>query len=146
MSTSSTAPYADLWTIVHKTVYFSCMYLAYKCPELALTSHVVKSVHCKSHTAFLTSVREPPQFVCLYYTDLCASAMICPMHVFVCSRATCYIHTTRMTFGPLSIAPTWGHHQCPLDRLTILEFLLISFLTPKRMKILSSIVASLLAR
>ena len=109
---------------------------------LALTSHVVNSVHCISHIALLTSVREPPWFACLYHTDSCAFVMIYPMHVFVCLRATCSIHTARMTFGPLSTVPTWGHHQCLLDWLTILEFLLSSFLTPKRMKRLPSAATS----
>ena len=111
-------------------------------PRLALTSHVVKSIHHNSHTTLLTSVWEPPRFVCLYYTELRASSMIYPIHVLVCSRATCSIHTTWMTFGPLSIVPTWGYLQCPLNRLNIPKFLLSSFLTPKRMKRLPSGAAS----
>ena len=76
--------------------------------RLALTSHVVKSTHHNSHMTLLTSVREPPWFACLYCIDSCASTTIYLMHVLVCLRAICSIHTARMTFGPLSTILTWG--------------------------------------
>ena len=70
-------------------------------PRLALTSHVVKSIHHNSHIALLTFVRDPPWFACLCHTDSRASAAIYPMHVLVCLRATFSILTTRLTYGPL---------------------------------------------
>ena len=76
--------------------------------RLALTSHVVNSIHHNSHTTLLTSIREPPRFACLCRTDSHASTAIYPVHVLVCLRAIYSVHTARMTFGPLSIVPTWG--------------------------------------
>ena len=122
-------------------ISFACIWLIIA-SRLALTSHVIKSVHQNSHTTLLTFVWEPPQFACLCRNNKHASAMIYIVHVLVCLRAICSIHTTRMTFGPLSIVPTWGNHQFPLDWLTIPKFLLSSFLTPKIMKRLSSALAS----
>ena len=86
-------------------IYFACIQHI-TTSGLALTSHVVKSIHHNSHTALLTSVREPPQFLCIYHIDSRASPVIYPMHVLVCLRATCSIHTTRITFRPLSSIPT----------------------------------------
>ena len=77
-------------------------------PGLALTSHVVKSVHHNSHIALLTSVQEPPRFACLCRTDSWASAAIYPVHGLVCLRAFCSIHTIWMTFRPLSSVSTGG--------------------------------------
>ena len=124
--------FADIW---HITAF-----------GLALTSHVVKSVHRNSHTALLTSVRDPPWFACLYRTDLDASVTFYPMHVLVCLRVTYSIHTAWMTFGPLSTVPTWGTACATANRLTILEFLLRYFLTSKRMKRLLSTTTSFPAR
>ena len=48
-----TAPYADLWTTVHKTIYFSYIYLAYKC--LRTCTHIACSqVHSPQHTHTLS--------------------------------------------------------------------------------------------
>ena len=77
-------------------------------PRLALTSHVVSSIHHNTHTCSPDLNLRPPQFSCLYHTDLQASATIYPTHVLVCLRSFCYIHTAWMTFGPLSTVPTWG--------------------------------------
>ena len=76
--------------------------------RIALTSHVVNSILHNSHMTLLTSIREPPQFVCLCRIDSRASAAIYPVHVLVCLRATCSIHAMWMTFGPLSTIPIWG--------------------------------------
>ena len=76
--------------------------------RLSLASDVVKFIHHNSHTTLLTSVREPPRFACLCSTDSRASAATYPVHVLVCLRATCSIHTAWMTFGPLSTVLTWG--------------------------------------
>ena len=95
---SSTKPFLLLPCIRHICVH-----------GLALTSHVVKSVHRNTHThTLLTSIREPTQFACLCRTISQAFAAIYPTHVLVCLRAFFYIHTTWMTFGPLSIISTWG--------------------------------------
>ena len=77
-------------------------------PGLALTSHVVKFIHWNSHIALLTSVQEPPWLACLCRTYSRSSTAIYPMHVLVCLRAFCSIHTMWMTFGPLFTVPTWG--------------------------------------
>ena len=98
-----TAPYANIWTTVHKMIYFLARIWHISSPRLALTSHVVKFIHRHTHThTLLTSVREPPRFTCLCRTVSQASATIYPMHALVCLRALCFVHTAQMTFGPLS--------------------------------------------
>ena len=104
----STAPYADLWTTIHKMIYFSYTYSAYKFLQTC-TYIACSQVHPPQHThALLTSVREPPQFECLCRTNSRASVVIYSTHVLVCLRAFCSVHTARMTFGPLSTIPTWA--------------------------------------
>ena len=73
-------------------------------PWLALTSHVVKSIHRNSHTTLLTFVWETPWFVCLYHTDSRASTTIYPVHVLVCLRATCSIHTAWMNLTTYDVS------------------------------------------
>ena len=88
-------------------IFIACIWQI-SAPELVLTLHVVNSVHHNSHTTLLTSVWESPLFACLCRTESRASVVIYPMHVLVCLRATCSIHTVQMTFGPLSTILTRG--------------------------------------
>ena len=146
LSTSSTAPHAILWTIVRKTEHFLYMYLAYNC--LWTCTHITCSQF------------RPPQFTH-------NSPDLCPRATLVCvplsNRLVCLYHDlSRACIGmfkshllhPYYTDEVWtifhhpkmGHLLCHSNRLTILEFLLRSFLTPKRMKILLSTAASFLAR
>ena len=79
-----------------KIISFACIWHIIA-SGLALTSHVVKSIH----TWLSWHLSES-------HLDLRASAVIYPMHVLVCLRASCSFHTVRMTFRTLSIIPTWG--------------------------------------
>ena len=89
-------------------IFLACI-LHISASRLALTSHVVKSIYHNTHThTLLTSVQEPPRFACLYRTDSQSSTVIYPTHVLVCLRSFCFVHTARMTFGPLSTVPTGG--------------------------------------
>ena len=127
----------DLWTIVQKIIISLACIWHIIAPVLALTSHVVKSVHHNSHTALLTSVREPPQFACLCYDLSHACIGMFKIHL-LCPY---YVDDLWTTVHHLDM----GHRLCHRNRLTILEFLLSSFLIPKRMKRWPSAVASFLA-
>ena len=92
--------------------------------RLALTSHVFKSIHHNSHTSLLTSIREPPRFACLCRDlsraciGMFESHLLCPYYA---DDLWTTVHH-----------PDMGHRLCHCNQLTILEFLLSSFLTPKK--------------
>ena len=141
-----TTPYVDLWTTVHKTISFLAHIWHINAFELVLTSHVVKFIHHNTHTCSpdlcprATSVCVPLSYrlpgLCRNLSHACIgmfeSLLLCPYYA---DELWTTIHHLDM-----------GHRLCHHNRLTILEFLLISFLTPKRRKRWSSVTASFPAR
>ena len=75
-----------------------CLFLAsiwhINAPGLALTSHVVKFVHCNTHTHSPDLCPRAPSVCVPCCTISQASIVIYPMHVLVCLRAFYSIHTT----------------------------------------------------
>ena len=90
---------------------------------LACTPYVVQSIHHNSHMTLLTFVRDSPRFVCLCHDlshaciGMFESPLLCPYCV---DDLWTIVHH-----------PDIGHRLCHHNRLTILEFRLSSFLTPK---------------
>ena len=131
MSTSSTAPHANLWTIVQKLDHFLCMYSAYKCPQTC--THITCSQFC------------PPQLthsspnLCSRATSVCV-----PLPHRLVSLCRDLSHACIGMFEILLLCPYYvddlwtsvhrpdmGHCLCHRSRLTTLEFRLSSFLTLK---------------
>ena len=111
-------------------------------PGLALTSHVVKFVHRNSHICSLdlcpraTSVCVPlPHGLACLYRDLSHACIGMSKSHLLNPYCTDDLWTTIHY-------PDMGHLLCHRNWLTILEFLLSSFLTPKRMKRLPSVADS----
>ena len=125
-----TAPYADLWTTVHKMISFLACIWHISAPELALTSHVVKFIHRNTHTC-------SPD-LCLRATSVCV-----PLSHRLAGLCHDISHACTSMFESLLLYPycvddLWtsvhhpdkGHRLCHWNRLTTLEFCLSSFLTP----------------
>ena len=75
---------------------------------IALTSHVVKSIHRNTHTCS-PDLCPRATLVCVALSHRLAS--LCrdlSTHVLVCLNTLCSVHTAWMTFGPLSTVSTWG--------------------------------------
>ena len=131
MSFLFTAPYADLWTTIHKTISFLACIWHISAPGLAFTSHVVNFIHCNTCTCSpdlclrATSVYVPLPHqlasLCRNLSHACIgmfeSLILCPYCV---DDLWTYVHR-----------PDMGHRLCHRNRLTALEFCLTSFLTPK---------------
>ena len=142
MSTPSTAPYVDPQTIVRRTDHFLCMHLAYN--------------YLRTCTHITCSQVRPPQLTHSSPNFYLRATLVCvPLsHQLVClccnlSHACIGMSKSHM-LNPYCMYdlcttvhyPDMGHHLCHHNWLTILEFLLSSFLTPKRMKRWSSAAAS----
>ena len=99
-------------------------------PELALTSHVVKFVHCNTHTRSLD--------LCPRATSVCVPLPHCLAGLCCDLSHACIGIFESLLLHPYYADDLWTsvHHldmgQCPChhNRLTTLEFRLSSFLTP----------------
>ena len=129
----STAPYVDIWTIIHKTLYFSCMYLAYKCLRTCTyitcsQFHPLQHTHTHSwplsenhfglhSSGALTCEPLSRSIPCMYWYvwEPSAPSILCrwPLDLWTS------VHR-----------PNMGHRMCHYNRLTTLDFSLSSFLTP----------------
>ena len=123
-------------------IYYFCMYLAYKCPWTC--THITCS-----------QVR--PSQLTHSSLDLCLKATLVCMPLphrltSLCCNLSCACISTfeSLLLRPYYADDLWttvhrlnmGNFLCHRNWLTILEFLLRSFMTPKRMKIWSSAIAS----
>ena len=123
-----TAPYANLWTTVHKMIYFLACIWHINASELVLTSHVVKFVHRNTHTHSL---------------DLCsrATSVCVPLSHQLAGLCCDISHACIGMFESLQLHPYYAdeiwtsvhhpdmrHRMCHRNQFTILEFRLISFL------------------
>ena len=152
----STTPYADLQTIARKSRHFISTYnclirplhlmwilrpssggriISFACiwhittSKIALTSCVVKSVHhnpelCPRATSVCVPL--PHRLTCLCRDLSRACIGMFKSHLL----RPYYVDDLWTTVHH----PDMEHRLCHRNRLTILEFLLSSFLTPKRMK------------
>ena len=142
MSFLFTAPYADLWTTVHKKFSFLAHIWHINSSGLVLTSHVVKSVHINTYTCS-PDLYPRATSVCVsvshHLAGLCRDLSHACIGMFeshlLCQYYIDYLWTNVHCLD-------MGHHLCHRNRLTILEFILSSFLTPKRMKRFPSTAAS----